>query len=312
MVTTRRLLATLALALVLVTAGCSGAGSGGGDAAVAQDRSSGGTALAEKTAGGADVSADYAAQATGTPGAGSRGETDLQARQQAIIRTGRVSMEVSDFTAARENVTAAVESYGGYVADSHREVNRVNNETYVTGRLVLRVPSENFSQTMSRLEAEGDVRQSSTSTQDVTDQLVDINARLQNLRAQRDQLRQLYQEANDTEDVLAVHKRLSEVQTEIERLEARKQSLEQRVAYSTISVEMREPRPDTRVAPDHWYDTPVLSAFLQSVDGVVVALRALVVAFAYALPYLVVFLGPLVVLLLVILRRRRILSGLGR
>jgi hypothetical protein len=124
--------------------------------------------------------------------------------------------------------------------------------------------------------------------------LVDIEARLENLRAEREQLRALYERANTTEDVLAVQRELSDVQQEIERLEARQQSLQDQVAYSTLTVRLEEPRPTPgRVAPDRWYDTPVLSAFLESVDGAVVALRAAVVGFAFALPYLVVFGIPL-------------------
>jgi hypothetical protein len=123
--------------------------------------------------------------------------------------------------------------------------------------------------------------------------VVDLQARLENLRAERDRLRTLYERANTTEDVLAVEERLSDVQTEIERTEAGLQNLERQVAYSTITVHLSEPRPD-RPAPDQWYDTPVIAAFLESVEGVGVALRALVVAGAYAAPYLLVFLTPFV------------------
>ena len=74
---------------------------------------------------------------------------------------------------------------------------------------------------------------------------------------------------------------------------------------------MREPRPD-RPAPDQWYDTPVLAAFLDSVHGVGVVLRAVVVGFAYAAPYLLVFLSPIAVAGGLLYRfRHRILGGGG-
>jgi chromosome segregation ATPase len=134
--------------------------------------------------------------------------------------------------------------------------------------------------------------------------LVDLEARLSNLRAERDRLRTLYERANTTEDVLAVQRELSEVQGEIERLEAQKRSLEQRVAYSTLTVELREPGPVRDYVREEWYDTPVLEAFLESVNGVLVVGRALVVAFAYALPYIVAFFAPLAVLAAVAWRFR--------
>jgi len=276
------------LVVLVLLAGCGGSAGG-----------------AEVSGGGADsaavantaVEAERAADGGGGGGSGDDGAaaTDETATTgRSIIRTGEVRLRVDDYEAARANLTAAVEARGGYVSDSTKQVHDRDGESWTAGRVVLRVPAENFTGTMTTVEGEGRVLESSTSTQDVTDQVVDLQARLDNLRAERDRLRTLYQRANDTEDVLAVERRLSEVQTEIEQTEARLQNLQRRVAYSTITVEMTEPRPD-RPAPDRWYDTPVLAAFLDSVHGVGVVLRASVVAAAYAAPYLLVFLTPFAV-----------------
>lgn len=163
---------------------------------------------------------------------------------------------------------------------------------------------------MSTARTVGTVLDASRDTRDVTDQLVDINARLRNLRARRDRLRGLYRNASDTDAVLDVEERLSEVQTEIERLEARKKSLQRQVALSTITVELREPTPDPDpVEREQWYDTGIPAAFLESVDGVVVVARALVVGAAYALPYLLVFGVPLVAAVGIVRRRRAESAG---
>jgi len=299
----RRTVSALLVVLVLL-AGCGGSaggaqvsgGGGGADSATVAE-----TAVeAERAADGGD----------GGSGGGSGGDaTQAVAAGRSIIRTGEVRLRVDDYEAARANLTAAVEARGGYVSDSTQQVHDRGDESWTSGRVVLRVPAENFSGMMATAEGEGRVLESSTSTQDVTDQVVDLQARLENLRAERERLRELYQRANDTEDILAVERRLSEVQTEIERTEARLQNLQRQVAYSTITVEMTEPRPD-RPAPDQWYDTPVLAAFLDSVHGVGVVLRATVVAAAYAAPYLVVFLTPFAVGGGLLYRyRNRILGG---
>ncbi|SFR71152.1 protein of unknown function [Halogeometricum rufum] len=280
----RRTLLLVAVVALVALAGCNGAGNAGGSADM------------ERADGGAAVSATAAPEATSSGGSGgSGGDASVQANVQnrALIKTGTVRVEVDDFQRSKANLTAAVAGYGGFVSDTTQERHGVGNETYTTGRLVLRVPAEDFDALVEDAKAEGDVEVVQTNTEDVTDRLVDLEARLENLRAQRDQLRDLYEQANTTEDVLAVQRELSGVQGEIERLEAQKQSLEDRVAYSTLTVELREPRPTpNRVAPDRWYDTPVLSAFLQSVDGVVVVARALVVGVAYALPYVLAFVLP--------------------
>ncbi|SFR68853.1 DUF4349 domain-containing protein [Halogeometricum limi] len=287
----RRTLVLVAVVVLVALAGCNGAAnSGGGD---------GGEAVSQSRADAGASATAVEAEATSGGSGGSNGDASVQANVQTrqLIKTGRMRVEVDSFDASKRNLTAHVEEYGGFVSDTTQERHSVGNETYTTGRLVLRVPADRFDALVDDARAEGDVQVVETNTEDVTDRLVDLNARLENLRAQRDQLRELYDEANTTEDVLAVQRELSDVQGEIERLEAQKQSLEDRVAYSTLTVQLNEPRPTPqRIAPDRWYDTPVLSAFLQSVDGVAVVARAVVVGVAFALPYVLAFVLPVALL----------------
>jgi hypothetical protein len=287
-----RTLATVLVVLLTVLAGCGGAAqSGGADSGGDGGGGSGaGDAEYEESAATAQASTELAAESDG--GSGDASSTQ-SIDSRALIRTGRIELEVTDYEGTERNLTALVESRGGFVSDSQVQQRRIGDQTYLIGQLVLRVPSERFAATFEDIQREGEVLEASTSTEDVTEQLVDIEARLSNLRSQRDRLRTLYEQANDTEDVLQVERRLSEVQTEIERLEARQQSLERRVAFSTITVEIREERPDRLGVDEKWYDIGFVAAFLESVDGVVVAFRAGVVLLGYVLPYLLVLATPI-------------------
>ncbi|WP_410764528.1 DUF4349 domain-containing protein [Haloferax sp. DFSO60] len=265
------------VALMVLLAGCAGAGAGDGGSA-----QSGGAESADFDD-GTSVSVE-----TGSGGDAEEERVDsLQVQQRAVIKNGFIDLTVENFSQSQTDVESTASSYGGYISDSNENVNRRSGGTYRSGTLTVRVPSEDFEAFMSDMKEVGEVEHVETNSQDVTDQLVDIEARLSNLRVQRDRLRELYENANTTEDVLAVEARLTEVQTEIERLEAQQASLESRVALSTVRVHLSEQPP----GPAQWYDVPVLQAFLESIDGVFVTLRALVVALAYALPYLVVFGG---------------------
>jgi hypothetical protein len=306
----KRTLSIVGLVALVVLAGCGGAGSaGGGGGDAGYEQATGGDAGQAEATGAPTQEPDVQADAGGSGGdatGGDGGSGNAATDDRAIIRTGTVAVEVADFESARSNLTTTVQGYGGYVSDSREDRREIDNETWTRGEVVLRVPSEDFDALVDDARALGEVQSVDTNSRDVTDQLVDIEARLENLRAERDQLRTLYDQANTTEDVLAVQRELSDVQQEIERLEARQQSLEDQVAYSTLTVRLAEPRPTPdRVAPDRWYDTPVVSAFLQSIDGVVVVARALVVGFAYALPYLVAFGVPLALVGGVVLRYGR-------
>ncbi|WP_435078891.1 DUF4349 domain-containing protein [Halococcus sp. AFM35] len=196
-------------------------------------------------------------------------------------------MAVGNVTSTSETLTRATRRLGGYVSASSASTQTIDGENRTTGQLVLRVPRRNFSALFGRVTAAGTVRDEDTNTTDVSGQLVDLRARLNNSRAQRERLRNLYANASDTEATLAVQQRLSAVQSRIERLEGQLQSLRGQVAYSTITVDLEEPVADQ--PSEQWYDVGVLGAFLSSVGGVLTALRALVVALAYLGPYLLVF-----------------------
>lgn len=285
-------LVTIALACLLVLAGCTGAGNGGDGATQASL--------------GADAP-DSEAMATGTP-VEEANDAESSSSNRMRIYTAELTVRVDEFDASRSNLSNAIDAHGGYVGNSQVRASERDNETYRDGRFTYRVPAENYSAFLETARAEGTVVQESENVQDVTGQHADLEARLENLRAERDRLRELYEQANETEDVLAVQRELSDVQGEIERIEARLQALENRVAYATVTVELREERPDVDYDEDNWYDTGVVAAFLESVDGAIVALRALVVGIAYAIPYVIAFGVPLVGAGLLF---RRIVSGGG-
>ncbi|MFB6221611.1 MAG: DUF4349 domain-containing protein [Halolamina sp.] len=272
----KRTLSAVALACLLLLAGCSG----GGGAEMAA------TEAAVESGGDA---ADREAEATGTPVEESGGSADVQASNRMRIKTAEFRVRVSAFESSRTNLTTAARGYGGYVASSRIRTEERDNETYSDGTIVFRVPAENYSAFLETVRAQGTVVNEEEDVNDVTRRHADLEARLESLRAERDRLRELYEQANDTEDVLRVQRELADVQREIETTEAKLRTLENKVAYSTVTVSLHEERPDREYEEEHWYDTGVITAFLDSVSGVLVTMRALVVGLAYVLPYLLVF-----------------------
>ena len=300
MATIRTRAVVLAVVCLLALAGCAGLG-----ADDAGDR--------EETldAGDEPPGADETEEANGGED-GERVETEgdgefaAAAEDRALIRTGEVSLSVDSFAEASEAVRDAAETRDGYVSDSDERLHREERGNWTEGTLVVRVPAGEFDALLADVGEAGIVVDSSTESEDVTEELVDLEARVETKAAQRDRLTELYGEANETEEVLAIESELSDVQTEIERLEARQQSLEERVAYSTVVVHLAEPEPshpEDPVEERAWYDTGVLAAFLASVEGVVTVLRAAVVGSAYLAPYLLAFGVPLAGVALVLRRR---------
>ena len=279
-----RAVTALALVVLVVLAGCSGGGGAGGGGEVASNGGGAGAADGGGAGGNGGVSDEQA-------GSGQVGSGEALQARPVRIKTGRAQLEVTNVSTASENLTRATRRLGGYVSASSATTQEIDGTNRTTGQLVLRVPRRNFSALFGRVKAAGIVQNSDSNTTDVSGQLVDLRARLNNSRAQRDRLRNLYANASDTQATLEVQKRLSTVQSRIERLEGQLQSLRGQMAYSTITVELAESVPEQ--PNEQWYDVGVLGAFLSSVGGVVTALRALVVGLAYLAPYLLVFGLPL-------------------
>jgi hypothetical protein len=310
----RRATTALLLVALIALAGCAGIGAdggddalGGGDGSGANDAPQDATAAPESDGGGADGSGDNDAN-----DGDQRASSGVADGQRALVRTGTVTLEVDDFVGAREAVTEAVRDLDGYVGDSSRTRHASDAGNWSTGYLVVRVPAGEFSTLLAAVRDAGEVRSAQTETRDVSDRLVDLEARLDNLRSKRDRLRKFYEQANDTRALLAVEEELSAVQGEIERLTAQKRSLEDKVAYSTLRVELNEPQPSTPTPTPSpmptpqsaYHETPLLSAFVDSVNAVATMGRAALVTAAYALPYLLVG-GPLAVGVVWVRRRRR-------
>jgi len=273
----KRTLLTVAVALLVVLAGCASIGSGdgaagGGDGAGedfaasedgAQEMDSGGDG---GDGGGGDAAQASSGDGAGASAEGGQGAVSGQPVQvdRAIIRTGTVELRIENFDTARAAIADSARSHGGYVSGSGSTLHTRDNESWTTGYVVVRVPSDQFSDVLSGARTRGTVLNEETRTEDVTDQLVDIEARLTNLRERRDRLRSFYEQANSTDELLRIEEELSSVQSDIEQLEAKKRSLEQRVSFATLRVELEEPEPGRMPDEDPTFAASLVSTFLGS------------------------------------------------
>ena len=169
----------------------------------------------------------------GGVGGGGEGSGDQPASlaDQRIIKTGEISLEVPDVTVALARVRAMAIKLGGYVGGSQAGT-RDEPAT-----LKLRIPADTFEEALSRLHAlDGDVVAEGTAEQDVTSQVVDLEARIANLQASETQYRTLLGQAVKVEDILAVQSRLDDVRGQIEQLQAQHKELSSLADLSTLTV----------------------------------------------------------------------------
>ncbi len=162
-----------------------------------------------------------------------RASADLTARGPLIVRTGQLNLEVTVLDDALVAAEQAVTAAGGYVAASQRQGDDENAGASVT----YRIPVERWEATLAALRKLGvKVLSEQTGSEEVTSQVVDLGARLANLRATESALQAIMTKATKIPDILEVQSQLTGVRQEIEQLTAQKQSLEERAAMATLTV----------------------------------------------------------------------------
>lgn len=154
-----------------------------------------------------------------------------------IVRSGYVALEVSDVEASLKSITEIITANGGYLSGSSRYGQ--DDQLYVGANF--RIPATNFDSVMSGLRAQGDVLSEDVSSYEVTMQLVDLEARLKNLRASETAFLALLERASSVSDIVVVQAELSRVQSDIEAFEAQRAALADQVEMSSINVTLQLP-----------------------------------------------------------------------
>jgi hypothetical protein len=149
-----------------------------------------------------------------------------------IIRTGSLSLRVTDLEASVRAGRDAIRAVGGYIGASRQ----TNDGDASTASIAYRIPSASWDDALDALRRLGTVLGEETDAVEVTGQIVDLQARIRNLRASETALQQIATTATKITDVLEVERRLTEVRGQIEQLDAQRADLEDRAGYGTLTV----------------------------------------------------------------------------
>lgn len=195
-------------------------------------------------------------------------------QERRIVSTARLELVVEDTARMAEQIGEIAAENRGYVGSANLYKASYDASDALRGTIMLRVPAETLDAVIAQLEALAlDVRSKSTDRQDVTDQYADIEAQLRTLTATETELLALLAEVRAREnatadEIMAVYVRLTEIRTEIERLQGRLNLLDNRIRLSTLEVTL-VPDPGSR---------PVVQAGWQPGNEARAAIRTLVSA----------------------------------
>jgi hypothetical protein len=193
-----------------------------------------GLASADTRQGLARVSQSVRSEAAPLAGASAQA-----APRRMIVRSAELRVIVSDTSKAVAEATRSVEAAGGYVAGS--QIWR--DGELLRARLTLRVPSAKLAPALAQLRAIAKrVENETMASEDVSEEFVDLEARVRNLEATEEELRQLLvvarQNSRKASDVLEVHAQLTEIRGQIEQARGRMRYLSQVADMSSIAMEL--------------------------------------------------------------------------
>jgi hypothetical protein len=226
----------------------------------------------------------------------------VQAQQRVIIYAGRIWLVVEDTQETVAAITKLAEGMGGYVSASnlHQSSNNV-----LQGNVTIRVPSERYQETLAALRALAlRVEREESHSQDVTEEFIDLEARLSNLQAGEEAMQKLLgerQQVAEISDIAAVQQKLAEIRGQIEQTEGRLRYLTDQATLSTINIELipealpPTPTPTPTPLPGWEPGATAREASQELVFSLQEVVNSLIWGVIYGLPLLIIYLIPLVI-----------------
>lgn len=203
-----------------------------------------GAAASDNATGGApaDESPSFAVDVIGAPPAELGRE---------VVSTATVTLRADDIAAAKEQAAAVVDGSGGYVFG---EQGQFGDNPSVT--LTLKVPPERFRSTLAGLGRLGTVDRQDVTTDDVTEQVIDLDSRIASAEVSVDRVRGFLDRANNVIEISSFESELLRRETDLEKLRGQKRSLDGRIDLATIVLTVQPPVPVAETATSEPNELP--------------------------------------------------------
>jgi Domain of unknown function (DUF4349) len=233
--TTRAALATPLLLSLFLVGGCGGSPSSGASADASTSASAQGLSPGERAPAAKDAST------TGTVAGSGAVQQALAPLSRAIVSTGQLTLHSKDIARARGEVFTLVAGWGGTVADEKSSSDahgRLSDST-----MTLRVPTARFDVAMDALAKVGSIEQQSRSSEDVTTQVIDNQARVRAGERSIDSIENLLGRATRLSDIIAIESDLARRQADLDSLKRQEAWLSDQTSLSTITLTLSRPVP---------------------------------------------------------------------
>lgn len=204
-----------------------------------------------------------------------------------VIRDGRIDIRIVEgtFDLRGAELRSIAAELGGYVASGESHVEEREESRYAVGWFTLRIPSDRFETAVARAEALGERVSSSVSSQDVSEEFVDLEGRLNYWTQQEAFYTRLIDEAATIQDLVTVQTQMQDVLLNIEQIEGRLRFLESRTSFATLTVGLTEVPDSVLTQPEPEGEPGTIEkAFDQAGEVLLATVAFLIVGVAVVLP----------------------------
>jgi Na+-transporting methylmalonyl-CoA/oxaloacetate decarboxylase gamma subunit len=224
--------------------------------------------------------------------------------ERKIIRNADLTLEADAPEEAMTKITAIAESKGGFVVESQQSTSDAKATKRDVVTMTARVPAAKFNEALDEIRKTASrVLVETVKGEDVTEEFIDIEARLKAKLALEAQFLEIMKQAKSVEDALNVQTQLSEVRGEIERIEGRKRFLENQTSLSTLKIRLQTPTAFSTNSRGFFYQFG--EAVGSGVDAALAFVLGLVTFLIAILPFLIFIVLPIYLAVRYLWKRRQ-------
>jgi len=246
---------------------------------------------------------DYGSQADSAAPSNEMKDADstsgITAPDRKVVQNAEVSLKVQDVAVAADKITDLNQTNGGYVINSHI----YRNGEQISADLTLKTPEQKLSSFIASIAKFGEVTDKLVSSEDVTEEYYDAEARLKVMRAKEERLLSLLDKAGSITDIISIENELGQTRSEIEVLTGRLKYLTNAVDYSTVHIALVQAVPGAIKTPQGTMGKAV-QGLISSLNNMINFGSNLIVGLFVVLPWLLLIL-ILVLLFRYFYRRRK-------
>lgn len=258
---------------------------------------------------------DYPAEdsAAGSGNTGSSGDASAVKSSEEIAKkivySGDLSLETTEYEKTIEEMKALMAANGAIISNSSESDSNSSwyrsNSAYHSSRTMtwnLRIPAKNFTAFFEGAgQITGSVRGKNTYSSDMTRQYNDNAVQIESLTIQQNNLMKMMESAETIEDMLAIEDRLTQIRTQLKRLNNSNNQIDYDVDYSQVTVYVTEVYEYPQADPETFRER-LARSFGDSAEEFLEFLQDLLISLIYLFPYLVLL--AIVIVIVIVLHRR--------